>query len=69
MISPLPIDSIDAYDEETIRLSQSLVKREIVRMRDFADLAENTSVADEYIYSLIENYGINLEEEDGTDEY
>ena len=69
VVSPLPLDSINAYDEETIRLSQSLVKHEIVRMRDFANLAENTSVADEYIYSLIESYGINLEEEDETDEY
>ena len=69
VVSPLPLESINAYDEETIRLSQSLVKREIVRMRDFANLAENTSVADEYIYSLIESYGIDLEEEDETDEY
>ncbi len=69
VVSPLPLDSINAYDEETIRLSQSLVKREIVRMRDFANLAENTSVADEYIYSLIKNYGINFEEEDETNEY
>lgn len=69
VVSPLPLDSISAYDEETIRLSQSLVKREIVRMRDFADLAENTSVADKYIYSLMENYGINFEEEDENDEY
>lgn len=63
VVSPLPIDQIDAYDEETIRLSQSLVKREIVRMKDFADLAENTSVADDYIYSFIERYGIELEED------
>ena len=69
VLSPLPLDSISAYDDETIRLSQSLVKREIARMKDFADLAENTSVADEYIYSLITNYEINLEEEDETDEY
>ena len=68
VVSPLPLDSINVYDEETIRLSQSLVKREIVRMRDFANLAENTSVADKYIYSLIESYGIDLEEEDETDE-
>lgn len=64
VVSPLPLDSIDAYDEETIRLSQSLVKREIVRMKDFADLAENTSVADDYIYTFIDRYGIDLEEED-----
>lgn len=69
VVSPLPLDDIYAFDEETIRLSQSLVKREIVRMRDFANLAENTSVADDYIYSLIENYGINLEEESENDEY
>lgn len=67
VVSPLPINQIDAYDEETIRLSQSLVKREIARMKDFADLAENTSVADDYIYSFIERYGIELEER--TDEF
>ena len=64
IVSPLPLDSINAYDEETIRLSQSLVKREIVRMRDFANLAENTSVADKYMYSLIDGYGIDLEEDE-----
>lgn len=68
VVSPLPIDSINAYDEETIRLSQSLVKREITRMKDFADLAENTSVADDYIYQLINNYGIEIEEEDDLNE-
>ncbi len=62
--SPLPLDRVNEYDEETVRLSQSLVRREIMRMRDFANLAENTSVADRYIYSLIENYGINLEEDE-----
>lgn len=69
VVSPLPLNNVNAYDEETIRLSQSLVKREILRMRDFANLAENTSVADEIIYNMIENYGINLEEEDEVDEY
>lgn len=69
VVSPLAIEQIDSYDEETIRLSQSLVKREIVRMKDFADLAENTSVADDYIYTFIDRYGINLEEEDTNDEF
>ena len=67
VVSPLPIEHIDAYDDETIRLSQSLVKREIIRMRDFADLAENTSVADDYIFSFVNRYGIDLEED--TNEY
>lgn len=64
IVLPLPLNNIDAYDEETIKLSRSLVKKEVIRMRDFANLAENTSVADEYIYSFVNQYGINLEEED-----
>lgn len=66
IVSPLPLEHIEAYDEETIRLSQSLVKREMIRIKDFADLAENTSVADDYIYTFIDKYGIDLEED--TDE-
>lgn len=64
VVSPLPLDNINVYDEEIIKLSRSLVKREIIRMRDFANLAENTSVADDYIYNFINQYGIDLEEED-----
>lgn len=64
VVSPLPLDNINAYDEEIIKLSRSLVKKEIIRMRDFANLAENTSVADDYIYSFVNQYGIDLEEED-----
>ena len=63
MVSPVRIDQVEGCEEETSGLSQSLVKREIVRMKDFADLAENTSVADDYIYSFIERYGIELEED------
>lgn len=64
VVSPLPLDNINTYDEEIIKLSRSLVKREIIRMRDFANLAENTSVADDYIYSFVNQYGIDLEEDD-----
>lgn len=67
VVSPLPLDRIDTYDEEIIRLSQSLVKREIIRMKDFANLAENTSVADNYIYTLIDQYKIDLREENVDD--
>ena len=63
VVSPLPLEHIDAFNNETIRLTKSLVKREIIRMKDFADLAENTSVADELIYNLIHCYDIDLEEE------
>lgn len=63
VVSPLPLDMIDDYDEETIRLSRSLVKKEIKRMKDFAELAKNPSVADSYIYSFIDKYNIEIEEE------
>ncbi|MDE7308448.1 MAG: DEAD/DEAH box helicase family protein [Lachnospiraceae bacterium] len=64
ILSPLPIESVDAYDEETIRLSQSLVKRELERMKDFADLAENPSVADDIMFSFINQYNIEMEDEE-----
>ena len=63
VVSPLPLEHIDAFSNEAIRLTKSLVKREIIRMKDFADLAENTSVADELIYNFIHCYDIDLEEE------
>ena len=38
-------------------------------MKDFADIAENSSVADELIYDLIEQYDIDLEEASNEPEY
>lgn len=64
VMSPLPLENIGSYDDETINLSKSLVKREIVRMRDFASIAENTSDADDLIFEMIQKYGIDLEEND-----
>lgn len=58
VVSPLPINSVNNYGEDTIRLSRSLVKNEIERMRDFAALAENSHIADKLIADLIENYGV-----------
>lgn len=62
VMTPLPLDSIDRYREEIIQMSKSLVKREIERMRDFANLAENPSTADELIYRLIDKYDIGYDE-------
>lgn len=69
VVSPLPLELVNHYDEDTVRLSKSLVKREIIRMKDFADIAENSSVADELIYDLIEQYDIDLEEASNEPEY
>ena len=62
VVSPLPLESINGYSEKVIEASKSLVYKEIVRMKDFAKLAENPSVADELIFNMINSYGIDMEE-------
>ena len=64
-MSPIPLDRVDSYNESIVKMSASLVKREIERMKDFAALAENSSEADEIIYELMDKYQINyLDEEE-----
>ena len=65
IMSPIPLDMVDSYNESIVKMSASLVKREIERMKDFAALAENSSEADEIIYELMDKYQINyLDEEE-----
>ena len=65
IMSPIPLDRVDSYNESIVKMSASLVKREIERMKDFAALAENSSEADEIIYELMDKYQINyLDEEE-----
>lgn len=65
IMSPIPLDRVDSYNESIVKMSVSLVKREIERMKDFAALAENSSEADEIIYELMDKYQINyLDEEE-----
>lgn len=68
VVSPLPLDDIDTYSSEIVYYSRSLAKREVSRMRDFANLAENSSVAAEYVNNFIDRYGLDYEE-DEYDEY
>lgn len=62
ILSPLPLEQIETYDEEIVYLSRGVVKGEIERMKDFAKLAENPSVSDQILYSLIKKYNIEMEE-------
>lgn len=64
IMSPLPLGTVSGYDEDVVRLTKSLVKKEITRMQDFVNLAENPSVADKLIFQLINEYDIDLIEED-----
>ena len=64
IMCPIPIENAKKTDEQTINLSKSLLKREIIRMKDFAALAENPIVADKIMGEFITEFGIEMEEED-----
>ncbi|MGK7376926.1 DEAD/DEAH box helicase family protein [Planococcus sp. 1R117A] len=61
---PLPFELIGDLSPEEIQSMQSLPLREIERMKDFAAIAENSSVADTLISEIKENYNLNKEEEE-----
>lgn len=59
---PVPFDQIGDLSEEEILSLRSLPLREIERMRDFANVAENSSVADELIHTIKDYYLLNRED-------
>ena len=65
---PIPLDKVGQYDLDVIESVQSLAKREIVRMKDFAAIAENPFDSDSLIAEIQRSYDIendsNIEEED-----
>lgn len=65
---PTPIDCI-SYGSENAKLDLSLVKKEIIRMKEFGGISKNPSEADKLIQELSEAYGLDtLSEEDFFDE-
>ena len=66
---PVPLEEADNYSYEEIRSMRSLVSKEVERMKDFARLAENSSVADRLIEELSDAFFlyelIDSEEEEG----
>lgn len=65
---PLPLDSVALYDDDVIDSVRSLAKREIVRMVDFASIAENPFESDQLISEIRQAYNITPEVEDDEDE-
>lgn len=65
---PIPLDQVDEYDSEIINSVQSLARREIIRMKDFAAIAENPFDSDSLIAEIQRSYDIEsitlLEEEE-----
>lgn len=64
---PIPIADVDDYDDTVIESVRSLAKREIIRMKDFAAIADNPFDSDALIADIQRSYDIvddNLTEED-----
>lgn len=65
---PLPLDKVDQFDSDVLESVKSLAKREIVRMKDFAAIAENPFDSDSLISEIQRSYEIEsdstIEEED-----
>lgn len=61
---PIPFEMMGELSPEEIKSIKSLPLREIERMKDFASIAENSSVADNLISEIKDYYLINKEEEE-----
>lgn len=56
---PRTLDNMDSMTDDDIRMLRSLASKEISRMKDFASIAENPSVADQIIIDILDAYKIN----------
>ena len=65
---PIPLEDIYQYDSNVINSAKSLARREIIRMKDFAEIAENPFESDSLISEIQEAYDIESNDEEG-DEY
>lgn len=59
---PFPFETIGIQSDSIIESTKGLIKRELIRMMDFADIAENPSLTFDLIYEL--KHGFNITEEE-----
>ena len=59
---PFPVNTIAAQNSTIIDSTKGLIKRELIRMMDFADIAENPSSTFDLVYDL--KHGFNISEEE-----
>ena len=59
---PFPIETIAQQNEAIIQSTKGLIKRELIRMMDFAEIAENPSLTYDLLYEL--KHGFNISEEE-----
>lgn len=55
---PVPLKDVGDYDSDVIDSVKSLANREIIRMKDFAAIAENPFDSDSLIASIQRSYDI-----------
>lgn len=60
---PIPLDEVDNFDSAVIDSLKSLAKRELARLKTFADDAENPFESDSLAFEIKEAYGIEVQEE------
>ena len=65
---PFALDCMDQIDAETLESGKSLAKREILRMKDFASIAENPFDSDELISQIQSAYEIEIDDENQEDD-
>lgn len=58
---PFALDCVDQVDAETLESGKSLALREIIRMKDFASIAENPFDSDELIAKIQSAYDIEID--------
>ena len=59
---PFPVNTLAAQSSAIIESTKGLIKRELIRMMDFADIAENPSSTFDLVYDL--KHGFNISEEE-----
>ena len=65
---PFSLDTVDQVEPDVLESGKSLALREIVRMKDFASIAENPFDSDELISCIQNAYGIDIESDNVEDD-
>ena len=66
---PVPLDEVNRYSKEFVDRVKALAKREVSRIKDFAEIAENPFESDSLIYEIQRQYNIETEEEESEEYY
>ena len=64
VIDPILDCEMGNVSMDCINSMKSLVKKEIIRMRDFAEISENPASVDMLVKKLTDKYGVDIYEED-----